>query len=719
MADKDEWFNGQLKADHIAVNELLAWLGEERTKGAEDVDAKSVKLQTVLKDKGLMGEALQVLRQRASWHKDNPVFRRQFADEVVELFSGSADDRAFVQSAGFGSIPSMDESFRRLEVLRSLKPGVLCYDKTWGAGSVKRVDPFYKRVEIDFDRRANHQLSLAYAGEALRIVDEKHLMVMRRQQPEVLRELVRTNPLEVVKITLRSFGQMSVIRLQELLVPAVVLESDWKRFWEVARKGLKEDPTVDLPSKRNEPLRLIEAGATNGDSGVFHVLARERNMKHVLELVETIKVQGIDLKEGSEQKRILGDRLAFVLNGAEGKHPDLAVRAVIWAKEFGVGPAQLDVAAYFNRLFDQQRFVALANQLVGRDLRALLVQLRSYDAERTDAVCLKALPFLFNTALTEVMDSLLAGGRDSECTRVFREMTVEKQTADVEMIYWLFRHEEQRKSWGLGRLADLARWAVRVLEKQACGDKLKTQKMLRAQVERKDLLQAVLQEMRSEERRDFFLLAKNSPGWDTVDKRSLLANMIKMYPELQALMALSDDNKRGSENGGAALPKSVVTSWRSFRERQGQLEKIVKIEIPEAAKEIAHARSYGDLRENFEYKAAKDKQDLLMRRRSELEVMLSKVMPTDFNNTSADRVTQGTGVKLRYQDGREEVFYILGAWDRDEGLGIIASDSRLAISLQGRQKGEQVPIPTEKGESICTLLDVMPLSEPVRAWISG
>ncbi len=104
----------------------------------------------------------------------------------------------------------------------------------------------------------------------------------------------------------------------------------------------------------------------------------------------------------------------------------------------------------------------------------------------------------------------------------------------------------------------------------------------------------------------------------------------------------------------SALSPARLTSRRSYHARQAQLHKLITEEIPANSREIGVARGYGDLRENFEYKAAKIPRAWLMRRRMEWEQMLAEVRATDFANFT-DRVAySGYYVTLRYDDGREE-----------------------------------------------------------------
>src|SRR4029434_2134277 len=115
------------------------------------------------------------------------------------------------------------------------------------------------------------------------------------------------------------------------------------------------------------------------------------------------------------------------------------------------------------------------------------------------------------------------------------------------------------------------------------------------------------------------------------------------------------------------------------------------------SKEIALARSYGDLSENFEFKAAKQMQTVLMRRKAELEQMLHNARGTSFENVDASRISIGTIVKLRNTEMTEETYTILGAWDGDPDQHIISYQTAIGQALLGHRVGETISLNTEDG----------------------
>ena len=137
-----------------------------------------------------------------------------------------------------------------------------------------------------------------------------------------------------------------------------------------------------------------------------------------------------------------------------------------------------------------------------------------------------------------------------------------------------------------------------------------------------------------------------TPVFDDLNKRSLLARIVKLYPEMQSMIS-----------GDAGEREEILTvSWASLEKRKQEFEDLVNRQIPQNTKDIATARSYGDLRENFEFKSAKEQQRVLMRRRAEAERDLSRARGTNFENPDVSQVSIGTVVTLRDSKGDEETY---------------------------------------------------------------
>jgi transcription elongation GreA/GreB family factor len=284
--------------------------------------------------------------------------------------------------------------------------------------------------------------------------------------------------------------------------------------------------------------------------------------------------------------------------------------------------------------------------------------------------------------------------------------------ASCEMVYWLCRRTELAEAHGISTAGNLAMEALAVLEaRDAAGERLKAKHQLRALFEQPEWLKTALDSMSADQRTDFMRRMKNSPAWAVVDLRAILARILKLYPDLSVVL---------QEDAAAAPPPAPrFTSQRSYRKRQALLTKITTQDIPKNSHDIAVARSFGDLRENFEYKSAKETQGILMRRQSELESQLSGVRSTDFEPFPVTAAGPGTRVTLRHADGQMKTYYILGEWDSDEARGILSSRCKVGQALAGHRPGDTVTIPTETGNTDCTLVEVGGLPPDIKAWIRG
>ena len=146
-----------------------------------------------------------------------------------------------------------------------------------------------------------------------------------------------------------------------------------------------------------------------------------------------------------------------------------------------------------------------------------------------------------------------------------------------------------------------------------------------------------------------------------------------------------------------------------MQKRKTELEELINKKIPENSKEIGVARSYGDLRENFEFKAAKEMQAVLMRRKSELERDLHRARGTAFESPDLSQVSIGTIVTLRETNTNEEETYtILGAWDGDPERSIISYQAAIAQSLLGRRLGEIVEFNAEEDNGRYAIIAIEP-----------
>ena len=134
----------------------------------------------------------------------------------------------------------------------------------------------------------------------------------------------------------------------------------------------------------------------------------------------------------------------------------------------------------------------------------------------------------------------------------------------------------------------------------------------------------------------------------------------------------------------------IYSTALGIEKARAELRQLTEKDLPAAAEEIARARAHGDLSENYEFKAAKEKQARLLARITRLRQELAHAQPIALDQIDTSVVTIGCRVSLTDPEGHSHHFLILGPWDADHEKGIISYQSPLAKQLLGKTVGQSV-----------------------------
>jgi transcription elongation factor GreA len=134
----------------------------------------------------------------------------------------------------------------------------------------------------------------------------------------------------------------------------------------------------------------------------------------------------------------------------------------------------------------------------------------------------------------------------------------------------------------------------------------------------------------------------------------------------------------------------VYTTAPGLEKAKKELHQLTTVEIPRTADEIARARAHGDLSENYEYKAAKEKQGRLMTKVKRLRDEIARARPVAAPDVDTSEVSFGCHVRLDSGAGSVIEYSILGPWDADPEHGVISYLSPFAQLLLGRKPGDSI-----------------------------
>jgi transcription elongation GreA/GreB family factor len=549
--------------------------------------------------------------------------------------------------------------------LEKLKPGTFCLHKSWGFGRVREWNLLLNQIVIDFTTKKFHAMQAQYAAENLTPLAPEHFLVRKATDIGSIKKLARENPVALVQNILESLdGKASAHQIGEWLIGDVFTEAEWKRWWESTRKALRASGGFSIPAKKTDPIEIRGEGVSHADE-LLAAFNKAKQPKQQIAAFEQIIKSYEQFKEPEKQLQPI---IVAIENSAarnQKLHPELAFELIIARDDLLARVASLHtthIGLTLSKLIveEEKRLTSILPNLPAakekRVLQALPAALGAAWTERA----LRLMETSHSRMVAQIPRILNETGQHAEL-RTMLERSIREHSATSEMLIWLCG---EKKNWGDLITPDLL-WAIlAALEREQHSSTGRASRLLKAVVDDRELLGDIFKKVDVGLARDAMRRLQVTPLFDELTKRSLLARMVK---------------------------------------------EIVKVKIPENTKEIAIARSYGDLSENFEFKAAKQMQSVLMRRKADLEQMLHDARGTSFENVDTSRVSIGTIVTLRNAEtNNEETYTVLGAWDGDPDRHIISYQTAIGQALLGHEVAETISLNTEDSVAQFIIVSIQP-----------
>lgn len=581
------------------------------------------------------------------------------------------------------------------EALLALAPGSICSHPGFGVGRVAAWDLLGDRMTIDFQEKSGHAMGLRIALKTLKALPPEHVLAQYFENPAAIRELAADDPVAFTGSVLRSAG--GTLRFDEfeaMVKGRIVSDASYKKWWDNAKKHLRGHREFVIPSKRTEPLQL-----------------RTSDLSPAELLIEDFDLAR-DLKEKS---RLLGEmrkHLEFFTNPTDELAPVLENAGDVAMKSQKLNPAgaiELMLARdALGAALKGYRFPENAPDLpalIRLETGHLADALRALSASASGVVA-DALPAAYGETWAEKALQLL----ETCGAKAFGELATRLMAGESAPAFalWIRRGLAQRSHTpeALGWICQNRGGASREFFDQGIGLALleaidraftssgstRGNRALDVLQDDRGLIADLLSDASPNEVRAFAKRLLATPAIDDLTRRSLLARVIKAHGFVQEMV-----------DGGEPAPAvddSLMVSWESLERKKAELEDLVRNLIPDNTRQIAIAREYGDLRENFEFKSAKENQKVLDRRKHELEKEIQRAKGLSYQDADASTVSIGTIARIRFDDGSEQDVAVLGAWDGDPARHILSYLSPAGQTLMGLATGAPVTLPSEiEGQS--------------------
>jgi transcription elongation GreA/GreB family factor len=585
--------------------------------------------------------------------------------------------------------------------LEKLEPGAYVSHKSWGFGQIDAVDFLLGQITINFKGKRAHPMQLAYAADSLQPIAADHILARKASNLAGVKKQAKEEPVAFMRSVLQNYGgHMTQDQIAQVLVPDAFAETEFKKWWDNAKKALKKDGHFAIPSKKSEPVQLREEAVSRVDEHLAE-FQEARQLKDQINVLDRILK---DLEEFTDPVGQLGP-IVLAIEDAARKSARLRTNEalqLVLARDEIVERKGPPLAA-------SQPTVASILREEGRQLRSLLSEVPAAKLKRVlaevptafpDDWVSKTLDLVVNGSSRIVGEAarLLQEKGHTEALRVGLDRAIRDHSISSAALVWLSDKRERKAEFSDLIHPRVLSAMLGAMDRDQFMES-RDRKLHDLLLNDKELILDLIADASPEELREVVRKLLLSPIFEELNKRSLLGRIVRVYPEMQALITGDPAGEK---------QESLVVSWASFERRKAELDDLTNRQIPQNKQEIATAREHGDLRENFEYKAAKDQQRVLWRREAETKRDLSLARGTDFANPDTSVVSIGTDVTVQESDGKTVTYSILGAWDSDPDKNIISYQAGIAQALIGHKVGEKVEVPGEITTQTVEIVAIVP-----------
>jgi len=582
--------------------------------------------------------------------------------------------------------------------LDQLKPQTFCLHKSWGFGQISGWNLLLNQIVVDFDAKKNHSMQLLYAAETLQPLPDTHIFVRKVKEPDALRDFAENDVPRLVELVLESFGgKATQEQLQRALSPEVVSEGDFKKWWDTAKKSLRKDGSFSVPARKTEPITMRDGSVSFVDE-LIKSFQNAHRLKDQLNYLDQI-LKNADTFAGKEKElQTVVSQSEEIATRNQRLNPSQAIELLISRDELcaklpGLKKGAIALPDLLRE--HEHKLGEVVSRVPANKQRRVLVEFPQAFPNDWISRLIAILQSAGFRLIGEIAKILVEQGQTEELHQTLNR-AIKEHSISSDALYWLCKER------GAGSFADLLDSELMTsifsaLERDQFNENRRGSRLHDLLIDDRDLVSDLIINAPLPQARDLMRRMMLTPAFEELNKRSLMARMIKTHPELQSMLTGDSEDRE----------EALIVSWSSLQKRKDEYDDLISKKIPENTKEIGIARSYGDLRENFEFKAAKEMQTVLMRRKAELEQMLARARGSNFENADLSQVSIGTKVTLRETDSEKTLEYtILGAWDSAPERNVVSYLTAIGQALLGKKPGQTVELLTETSSRQVEILDI-------------
>jgi transcription elongation factor GreA len=725
----------ELQSSQTPIAELDIFLdlaGQVAERGDKERAAELLMLlKTDLKEAERDDELFALLRQAVRYSGRVRGVREDLVDQYKRVYGERPGFGAVLSRTDLAGEGRVRDAVQALDEAFCFTVGdYVFHGRGWGVGKVVEAHPETGEFVIDFSRRRGQKMEAGMALKALELRGEDDLDVLLWTNKDRVRDLAKSDPLTLLVSALKANGGKTTSRELKEKLTDILDKSGWTRFWAKARKLAKDDPTIEVGKAprsvitlRDEPLsreeEIVESVRRNKDFH-FRIATARTELTQIKKaapgeppawLAPLLLLIGEHHgKAGSVAERAAKIEVAIYKSDVAGLYPALV-------PDVTPGEAQVDpetgepvgetVPEHLKQVvdgLDAKTFPKVLKAITVPEHRRRMVKLATSILGEEAPKVLRAV--LLNPAhgcWLAATTALKEAGQDSVIMEAVKALVVTPKKYPNGFTYYAKARLSGAVEF-LGRSdAEILAKAIQVLDGEILRQKETKKKddkttidTLRAIFTEKSnrVLHKVIGDGSEDEVRRILMLVRQSPALTDTVRRATESLVVERFPELLAAL-------KGPDADEDLLPTLYCTA-EGIKRRERELSKIIPggEKFEQIRIEVGKALEFGDISENSELDAAREKQQQMADQAERMRSELERVKEIDFEAIDYEVASVGTRVSVVNTDtGEESIYTILGPWDVDErDETIISHMSPLAKGLIGKKAGESALVKLPGGD---------------------
>jgi len=631
--------------------------------------------------------------------KDYPA-RKEIVECFRKKYAGHSQIEDYIRVSNLSqSYRNVHEAIIDFEKHIAFDKGNFVFHRTWGVGRIAGIEG--DEIRIDFTKKRDHVMSLKMAVEALQTLSKEHIWVLKATwKKDKLLEKVKSDIPWTLRTIIKSFGNSCDIkRIKTELCPGVLSEKEWSAWSSKAREKLKTDPgfgvspdNIDIYSVRERPISISEK--------LYNQFKAERNFFDRADTIRNYASQ----KSAELDSEYFAEMLAYLGSFFKSTHQtgEQTIAAYLLLKELAARHTHLGANIPLN-------FTDIIKGV--NDIPGIFIALKDSKFReeflRQVQMFVPGWPDIFIELFPRTLNPVIIA-------QLEKEAYVEKLTAMAQDCFDNFRDRREAAVWLIKNSAN-TEWfravnisperqiiiLIHILDlsyrdidnQRDTTEARKINKQVYNILFKEGRLVSFIENIDIDTVTRIYTFINDVKNLDPQDKINLKIRIQDKYPEFKFL-----------ESTEKRISQGLTVTKVKFEEKQIQLANIMDVEVPANSREIEAARLHGDLKENAEYIAAKEKQVLLNSAVEKLKEEIERSQIFDPQTIDTSRVSFGTVVVLHNSTkDRNEEYTLLGPWESDPEHNVISYQTPFGKVMLGKSEGEQFNFITNDEKNLYTV----------------